>query len=70
VVLVNRKFVSGAEILAGPLRDYDRSETVSETAFGTGPVLDEYVLIAACTVIDLCVPSMYSSCQESFLPKL
>ena len=44
VVLINRGTASGAEIMAGALRDAHRGPLVGETTFGTGTVLTEFKL--------------------------
>ncbi len=51
VVLVNEGSASSAEILAGALRDNGRAEVVGETTFGTGTMLQEFVLEDGSTIL-------------------
>lgn len=44
VVLINGGSASSSEILAGAIQDHERGELVGQTTFGTGTVLQPYVL--------------------------
>ena len=44
VVLTNQGTASSAEILAGAIQDHQRGQIVGETTFGTGTVLQPFVL--------------------------
>jgi carboxyl-terminal processing protease len=44
VVLINGGSASSSEILAGAVQDHERGELVGQTTFGTGTVLQPYIL--------------------------
>src|SRR5690606_27985230 len=44
VVLINGGSASSSEILAGAIQDHGRGELVGQTTFGTGTVLQPYIL--------------------------
>ena len=44
VALINGGTVSSAEILAGALQDHERAQLVGATSFGTGTVLEPFLL--------------------------
>lgn len=51
VVLVNEFTASAAEIVAGALRDSGRAKLVGETTFGTGTVLEQFLLSDGSAVV-------------------
>lgn len=44
VALVNNRTASAAEIVAGALKDAGRAEILGETTFGTGTILNQFIL--------------------------
>lgn len=73
-VLINGGSASGAEIVAGALRDGRRATLVGETTFGTGTVLKEFPLSDGSALLlaveEWLTPSGYSFWHKGIVPNV
>jgi len=73
-VLVNGGTASGAEIVAGALRDGDRATLVGETTFGTGTVLEQFSLTGGSALLlavqEWLTPSGHSFWHKGIAPNI
>lgn len=74
VVLINGGSASGAEIVAGALRDANRATLIGETTFGTGTVLQEFPLSDGSALLlavqEWLTPSGHSFWHKGVAPKV
>jgi carboxyl-terminal processing protease len=72
VVLINGGTASGAEIVAGALRDANRATLVGETTFGTGTVLEQFPLSGGSALLlaveEWLTPSGHSFWHKGIVP--